>query len=184
MVLFGLAYLGAFSPSSAPASCRFCRLRFRVPASRSCAPACRSWLAWRRPLPASQRSPPLAAAGLWRRTSLRGLAALGLFALFALTLLSETLAEHLNRPLVALGRRLSQTAPGAGGPAGALGLGHPGRSDPAIGALRPANLGLILTGAALNGASAATSLCCLPTLSAPPPRWRWRCLWAHASARF
>ena len=68
------------------------------------------------------------------------LAALALFALFALTLLSETLAENLNRPLVTLG------APAVSGGAGqrrarrAVGLGHPRRGNrPAMGTLRRAN---------------------------------------------
>ncbi len=87
------------------------------------------------------------------------LAALGLFALFALTLLSETLAERLNRPLVALGRRLSQLAPGGGervGPWGSaiLGVATGLLWAPCAGPI----LGLILTAAALNGASATTSL--------------------------
>jgi cytochrome c biogenesis protein CcdA/thiol-disulfide isomerase/thioredoxin len=87
------------------------------------------------------------------------LAALALFALFALTLLSETLAEHLNRPLVTLGRRLSQAVPGSCERAGPWGSAILGMATgllwaPCAGPI----LGLILTGAALNGASATTSL--------------------------
>ncbi len=87
------------------------------------------------------------------------LAALALFALFALTLLSETLAEHVNRPLITLGRRLSQAVPGSGERAGPwssaiLGVATGLLWAPCAGPI----LGLILTGAALNGASATTSL--------------------------
>jgi cytochrome c biogenesis protein CcdA/thiol-disulfide isomerase/thioredoxin len=87
------------------------------------------------------------------------LAALALFALFALSLLSETLAERLNRPLVALGHRLSQAAAGGGDRAGPWGSAILGVATgllwaPCAGPI----LGLILTGAAINGANATTSL--------------------------
>ena len=86
--------------------------------------------------------------------------ALALVALFALTLLWPGLAERLARPLVAAGSRLSESAQG-NGEAGA----RPGASlllgvatgllwAPCAGPI----LGLILTGAALQGASTTSSL--------------------------
>jgi cytochrome c biogenesis protein CcdA/thiol-disulfide isomerase/thioredoxin len=82
-------------------------------------------------------------------------AAMVLLTLFGLTLISSALAERLTRPLVALGGRLS-----ASGQAG-----HPGSSlllgvatgllwAPCAGPI----LGLILTGAAIRGASTGTTL--------------------------
>ena len=87
------------------------------------------------------------------------LAALALFALFAATLLSERFAAWLYRPLVALGRRLSPASPAAANPAGPLGSALLGVATgllwaPCAGPI----LGLVLTGAALNGASVATTL--------------------------
>jgi cytochrome c biogenesis protein CcdA/thiol-disulfide isomerase/thioredoxin len=84
------------------------------------------------------------------------IAALVLFALFGLTLLFSSLAERLSRPLVQLGNRLS-----SGSDAGAsvlnsflLGAGTGLLWAPCAGPI----LGLILTGAALQGASAHTAL--------------------------
>ncbi|MHC8328780.1 cytochrome c biogenesis protein DipZ [Pseudomonas sp. LB1P83] len=79
-------------------------------------------------------------------------------ALFGLTLLLPRLAEHLTRPLVAAGSRLSEAA-------GADARPRPGASfligvatgllwAPCAGPI----LGLVLTGAALQGASIATTL--------------------------
>ena len=87
------------------------------------------------------------------------LAALALFALFAATLLSDRLAEWLSRPLVALGRRLTPVGPsddeGAGPFASALlGVATGLLWAPCAGPI----LGLVLTGAALNGASVTTTL--------------------------
>ncbi len=82
-------------------------------------------------------------------------AAIALLALFGLTLLVPSLAERLSRPLVALGLRLAD-AP-AGGSAFSpllLGVGTGLLWAPCAGPI----LGLILTGAALNGASIGTSL--------------------------
>lgn len=86
-------------------------------------------------------------------------AALALFTLFAATLLSDRLAQRLNRPLVALGRRLSQSSATADKRSGPLASGLLGVATgllwaPCAGPI----LGLILTSAALKGASAATSL--------------------------
>ncbi len=84
-------------------------------------------------------------------------ASLGLLAIFGLTLLFPALSDFLTRPVVAIGNRLSATADsGRGEIAGALLLGV------ALGFLwAPCAgpiLGLVLTGAALEGASAQTSL--------------------------
>ncbi|MDB5735417.1 MAG: cytochrome c biosis protein, partial [Alphaproteobacteria bacterium] len=84
-------------------------------------------------------------------------AALLLLALFGLTLLLPSLSDRLTRPLVALGSRLSNTANEGGGSMGAsllLGVATGLLWAPCAGPI----LGLILTGAAINGASANTSL--------------------------
>jgi cytochrome c biogenesis protein CcdA/thiol-disulfide isomerase/thioredoxin len=84
-------------------------------------------------------------------------AALLLLALFGLTLLLPALSDRLTRPLVALGSRLSNTANEGGGGMGAsllLGVATGLLWAPCAGPI----LGLILTGAAINGASANTSL--------------------------
>jgi cytochrome c biogenesis protein CcdA len=102
-----------------------------------------------------------AAGGSWAvETNQYGrIAALVLFALFAATLLSDRLAQHLARPLVALGERLSPQSTAAGARPGLLpsvvlvvatGL----LWAPCAGPI----LGLVLTGAALNGASVKSSL--------------------------
>ena len=44
-------------------------------------------------------------------------------------------------------------------------------------------LGLVLTGAALGGASAAPRCCCSPMRPVPPPHSPWRCWWADACLR-
>lgn len=83
--------------------------------------------------------------------------AMALLALFGLTLLLPSLADHLTRPLVALGSRLSNDARGADGGAGSsllLGMATGLLWAPCAGPI----LGLILTGAAIKGASASTSL--------------------------
>jgi cytochrome c biogenesis protein CcdA/thiol-disulfide isomerase/thioredoxin len=87
------------------------------------------------------------------------IAAIVLLALFGLALLVPELAERLARPLVALGARLSAGAgaPGEGGGIGAsllLGIATGLVWAPCAGPV----LGLILTGAALQGASLSTSL--------------------------
>lgn len=82
-------------------------------------------------------------------------AALVLFAFFGLTLLFSSLADRLTRPLVALGNRLSRSD----GDAGVLnsfllGVGTGLLWAPCAGPI----LGLILTGAALGGASSRTAV--------------------------
>ena len=86
--------------------------------------------------------------------------AMVVLAFFGVTLLFPHLAERLTRPLVALGGRLSQSADAAERPGGAfapsllLGLATGLLWAPCAGPI----LGLILTGAALQGANAQTSL--------------------------
>jgi cytochrome c biogenesis protein CcdA/thiol-disulfide isomerase/thioredoxin len=89
------------------------------------------------------------------------IAALALLALFGVTLLFPSLAERMTRPLVAVGARLSASADrhaGMGGsgvrPSLLLGVATGLLWAPCAGPI----LGLILTGAALHGASARTSL--------------------------
>lgn len=84
------------------------------------------------------------------------IAAMVLLTLFAVTLLSRTLADYLTRPLVALGSRLSGEA-GEGSGAGAsflLGIATGLLWAPCAGPI----LGLVLTGAAISGASVQTTL--------------------------
>jgi len=88
-------------------------------------------------------------------------AAIALLALFGLALLFPALSDRLTRPLVALGARLSESADKSAGEGGAtilspllLGVATGLLWAPCAGPI----LGLILTGAALNGASAQTSL--------------------------
>ncbi|MDE2307546.1 MAG: cytochrome c biogenesis protein DipZ [Xanthomonadaceae bacterium] len=83
--------------------------------------------------------------------------ALVVLALLGLTLLSTHLAEWIARPFVALGNRLSQRSSGDGDSIwGAAGLGVATGLlwAPCAGPI----LGLLLTGAALNGASVQTTL--------------------------
>jgi cytochrome c biogenesis protein CcdA/thiol-disulfide isomerase/thioredoxin len=88
-------------------------------------------------------------------------AAIAILALFGLALLFPALSDRMTRPLVALGARLSQSADrgtAAGGstvlPSLLLGVATGLLWAPCAGPV----LGLILTGAALQGASVATSL--------------------------
>ena len=85
-------------------------------------------------------------------------AAMVLLAFFGLLLLWPQLADRLTQPLVSVGNRLSQPAqPGArGSPTGSfvLGVAVGFLWAPCAGPI----LGLILTGAALSGANAKTSL--------------------------
>jgi len=87
-------------------------------------------------------------------------AAIALLALFGLSLLFPSVADRLSRPLVALGIRMSEPrADGGAAPASGfspllLGVGTGLLWAPCAGPI----LGLILTGAALNGASVGTSL--------------------------
>ena len=91
-------------------------------------------------------------ANAWGR-----IAAMVLLTLFGLTLLLPSLADRLTRPLVALGSRLSNTANESGGSITAsllLGVATGLLWAPCAGPI----LGLILTGAAIKGASASTTL--------------------------
>ena len=88
-------------------------------------------------------------------------AALALLALFGLALLLPELSDRLTRPLVALGARLSEAAGGGAAttaspvlPSLLLGVATGLLWAPCAGPI----LGLILTGAALQGASVQTSL--------------------------
>ena len=104
-----------------------------------------------------------AVAGGWAVEANRygRLAAIALLALFGLALLFPRLADRLTRPLVALGARLSQTAARDEEkqnapilPSLLLGVATGLLWAPCAGPV----LGLILTGAALQGASVETSL--------------------------
>jgi cytochrome c biogenesis protein CcdA/thiol-disulfide isomerase/thioredoxin len=103
-----------------------------------------------------------AVAGGWAVTANQygRVAAIALLALFGLALLFPGVAESLARPFVAFGARLSQTAEQSAGPAAAvlpslvLGVATGFLWAPCAGPV----LGLILTGAALQGASVETSL--------------------------
>jgi cytochrome c biogenesis protein CcdA/thiol-disulfide isomerase/thioredoxin len=86
--------------------------------------------------------------------------AIAVLAVFGLTLLIPELAEWATRPLVGLGARLSRSAGGSGAQGGAavlpsflLGIATGLLWAPCAGPI----LGLILTGAALRGASIGTS---------------------------
>ncbi len=82
------------------------------------------------------------------------IAALVLFAVFGLTLLSSSLADRLSRPLVQLGNRLSKNSDSGASVLNSLllGIGTGLLWAPCAGPI----LGLILTGAALQGASTHT----------------------------
>lgn len=88
------------------------------------------------------------------------IAAIVLLGLFGLTLLFPTLSDRLTRPLVALGGRLSQSAGNSQSasssiiPSFLLGVATGLLWAPCAGPI----LGLVLTGAALQGASSQTSL--------------------------
>ncbi len=84
------------------------------------------------------------------------IAALVLFGLFGLTLLFSSLAERLSRPIVALGNRLSAQSDGSASALNSflLGVGTGLLWAPCAGPI----LGLILTGAALGGASTHTAV--------------------------
>ncbi|HSY73007.1 MAG TPA: cytochrome c biogenesis protein DipZ [Alloacidobacterium sp.] len=84
------------------------------------------------------------------------IAALVLFGIFGLTLLFSSLAERLSRPLVQLGSRLSRNSDSGPSIVNSflLGIGTGLLWAPCAGPI----LGLILTGAALGGASAHTAI--------------------------
>ena len=84
------------------------------------------------------------------------IAALVLFAIFGLTLLFSSLADRISRPLVQLGNRLSSKSDANASVLNSflLGVGTGLLWAPCAGPI----LGLILTGAALEGASAHTAI--------------------------
>src|ERR1700735_3405768 len=84
------------------------------------------------------------------------IAALVLFAIFGLTLLFSSLADRISRPLVQLGNRLSSNSDANKSVLNSflLGIGTGLLWAPCAGPI----LGLILTGAALQGASAHTAI--------------------------
>jgi cytochrome c biogenesis protein CcdA/thiol-disulfide isomerase/thioredoxin len=84
------------------------------------------------------------------------IAALVLFAIFGLTLLFSSLADRISRPLVQLGNRLSSNSDANASVLNSflLGIGTGLLWAPCAGPI----LGLILTGAALEGASAHTAI--------------------------
>ncbi|WP_213804687.1 cytochrome c biogenesis protein DipZ [Granulicella sp. dw_53] len=91
-----------------------------------------------------------------RANQLGRIAALILFGIFGLTLLFSSLAERLSRPIVQFGNRLSSNSD-SGSPvlnSFVLGIGTGLLWAPCAGPI----LGLILTGAALGGASTHTAL--------------------------
>lgn len=101
------------------------------------------------------------AGGAWavRANAYGRIGALALLAVFGLSLLLPRVAEILARPVVALGNRLaggSASGPASDSPWGSLLLGIATGLlwAPCAGPI----LGLVLTGAALNGASVSTSL--------------------------
>jgi cytochrome c biogenesis protein CcdA/thiol-disulfide isomerase/thioredoxin len=99
------------------------------------------------------------AGGSWlvRANQYGRIVALVVFALLGLSLLWPALAERLSRPVVQLGNRLTQTATGGSADVWQsllLGVATGLLWAPCAGPI----LGLILTGAALQGASAHTSL--------------------------
>lgn len=100
--------------------------------------------------------------GTWvvRANEYGRLAALALLAVFGLSLLLPRLADALAHPLVALGNRLADGRGNGNSTVwGSLGLGAATGMlwAPCAGPI----LGLVLTGAALNGASVSTSLALL-----------------------
>jgi cytochrome c biogenesis protein CcdA/thiol-disulfide isomerase/thioredoxin len=100
----------------------------------------------------------LATVGGWwavRANQFGRIAALILFGVFGLTLLFSSLADRLSRPIVQLGNRLSRNSDSGGSVLNSflLGVGTGLLWAPCAGPI----LGLILTGAALQGASAHTA---------------------------
>ncbi|MEI9851660.1 MAG: cytochrome c biogenesis protein CcdA [Sphingomonas sp.] len=100
-------------------------------------------------------------------------AALVLLALLGLTLLFPSLSDRLARPLVAFGSRLSNRADAQGAGIGTsllLGIATGLLWAPCAGPI----LGLVLTGAALQGASVGTTLLLL-AYAAGAASSGWRC---------
>jgi cytochrome c biogenesis protein CcdA/thiol-disulfide isomerase/thioredoxin len=82
------------------------------------------------------------------------IAALVIFAILGLTLIFSELADRLTRPIVRLGGKLSQGSTGTAANSFLLGIGTGFLWAPCAGPI----LGLILTGAALQGVNANTAL--------------------------
>ena len=110
--------------------------------------------------------------------------AIALLAFFGVTLLFPELSDRLTRPLVALGgtpvrirgpQRECRKRPGA---SLLLGIATGLLWAPCAGPM----LGLILTGAALQGANVQTTCSCWPMPRARRRRWRWRCSLAAGSS--
>src|SRR5499427_5887120 len=161
MILFVLAYLGGVLTIVSP--CILPVLPFVF--ARSDRPFVRSGLPMLIGMAATFAAVATlaAVAGGWAVEANRygRLAAIALLALFGLALLFPGLADRLTRPLVALGARLSQTAARDEEkqnapilPSLLLGVATGLLWAPCAGPV----LGLILTGAALQGASVETSL--------------------------
>jgi cytochrome c biogenesis protein CcdA len=106
--------------------------------------------------------------------------ALVLMAFFGLTLLLPHLADRLTKPLVALGDKLSSKAHGEAGARSSLLLGVATGLlwAPCAGPV----LGLVLTGAALNGASVGTTLLLLAYAAGAATSLAWRCSSAARSS--
>ena len=107
-------------------------------------------------MPSSPASRPWAEAGQYEPISSAVSPRWSLFAIFGLTLLFSSLAERISRPLVQLGNRLSRNSDANTSVLNSflLGIGTGLLWAPCAGPI----LGLILTGAALEGASAHTAL--------------------------
>ncbi len=100
-----------------------------------------------------------AVAGSWAEhaSEIGRFAAIALLAVFGAALVSPRLAAVLSRPLVAFGSRVSRTADGRGPSVGGsllLGVGTGFLWAPCAGPI----LGIVLTGTALQGANAQTTL--------------------------
>lgn len=111
------------------------------------------------------------------------LVALALMGLFGLTLLSSRFAVGLTRPMVAAGNRLSDWAGRRTSTiitSLVLGIATGLLWAPCAGPV----LGLILTGAALEGPGGETICCCSPMAWVPRHRWRPACCWAAGYWRF
>ena len=156
MILFGLAYLGGVLTILSP--CILPVLPFVF--ARADRPFLRSGLPMLLGMAATFALIATLAAvgGGWavRANEYGRWLALGLLTLFAVTLLFPALADRLTRPLVSLGGRLTEatTAEANIGQSVVLGVATGLLWAPCAGPI----LGLILTAAALQGASAETAL--------------------------
>ena len=158
MILFVLAYLGGALTIASPCILPVLPFVFARADRPSCATGCRCWSAWPRPSPPSRRSPRSAAAG--RRTPMRSAAwrrfgAAGRCSAWRCCSRPRRTADRAagapgrqacrNRP-----KQKRETARSAIGASLLLGVATGLLWAPCAGPI----LGLILTGAALQGASA------------------------------